>query len=197
MKAMLGPLPMGEETSLRRKEGSLRGAEGAHGGPPGAESGMPSLPHGTGVGYAPTMDNRIDSITDLLLGAAYADDHFLESEKEAIRELLGKLLKGDVPSELTARIEAFDPKRFDVAATAKRFAGDSDDDKYKLLELIAAVHAADDEFDFAEDEYVRDVVKVLGMEGGQLARFTLEFEVEDLADNLDALRKGPPPAPGG
>jgi uncharacterized tellurite resistance protein B-like protein len=142
------------------------------------------------------MDNRIESISDLLLGAAYADDHFQQSEKAAIRELLGKLLHGDVPAEFEARIDGFDPKAFDVAATASAFASDSDDDKYKLLELIAAVHAADDEFDFAEDEYVRVVAEALGMGGDQLARVTLEFEVEELAAGLNSLSK-PPPPPGG
>lgn len=143
------------------------------------------------------MRDRIDTITELLLGAAYADDHFHESEKKAISELLGKLLKGDVPAELTARIESFDPKGFDVAAVAGQFADDSEDDKYKLLELVAAVHEADEEFDFAEDDYVRDVAKALGLGPAELSRFTLEFEIEELADDLDNLRKAPPPPPGG
>ena len=142
------------------------------------------------------MTDRIDSITDILLGAAYADDHFHESEKDAIRELLGKLLGGDVPAELSARIESFDPAGFDVAETAGHFTADPEDDKYKLLELIAAVHAADDEFDFAEDEYVPQVATALGIAGGTLSRFTLEFEVEELADGLNSLRSIPPPPPG-
>ena len=141
------------------------------------------------------MTDRIESITDILLGAAYADDHFHESEKAAIRELLGKLLGGDLPAELAERIEGFDPAGFDVAAVAGQFAGDSDDDKYKLLELIAAVHGADDEFDFAEDEYVHQVATSVGLADGQLSRFTLEFEVEELAEGLQSLRSVPPPPP--
>jgi uncharacterized tellurite resistance protein B-like protein len=142
------------------------------------------------------MSDRIDEITELLLGAAYADDQFLDSEKKAISELLGKLLKGDVPDEINAKIESFDPKGFDVAKVAAAFADDDDDDKYKLLELIAVVHDADDEYDFAEDDYVRDVAKAVGLDDEQLKRFTIEVEIEDLSEDLDKLRKSPPPAPG-
>ena len=142
------------------------------------------------------MQDRIDAICELLLGAAYADDFFHESEKKTINELLLKLMDGELPDELKARIEEFDPAAFEIEAQASQIADDSDDDKYKLLELIAAVHAADDEFDFAEDEYVRDVAKALGLAPEGLTRFTLEFEVEELKAELSNLRSGPPPVPG-
>ena len=141
------------------------------------------------------MSDRIDVICDLLLGAAYADDHFHASEKQAIGELLGKLIDGDLPADLTKRIETFDAGAFDVATTAGAFKSDSDDDKYKILELIAVVHDADDEYDLAEDDYMREVASAMGMEGDALSKFTLDIEIEDLKDDLDRLRK-PPPVPG-
>lgn len=140
------------------------------------------------------MQDRIDTICELLLGAAYADDFFHESEKKTINELLGKLLDGDLPAELKERIEIFDPAAFDLESQASQFAEDSEDDKYKLLELIAAVHAADDEFDFAEDEYVRKVASALGLAQEGLTRFTLDFEIEELKTELGKLRT-PPPVP--
>jgi uncharacterized tellurite resistance protein B-like protein len=141
------------------------------------------------------MRDRIDTICNLLLGAAYADDFFHDKEKEAIRELLAKLIDGEVPGELEERIESFDAAGFDVAAAAAEFADDSDDDKYKLLELIAVVHEADDEFDFAEDDYVRAVAEAVGLGAGGLTKFTLEYEVEELKEDLGQLRT-PPPIPG-
>ncbi len=141
------------------------------------------------------MRDRIDTICNLLLGAAYADDFFHEKEKEAIRELLAKLIDGELPGELDQRIESFDAEGFDLAAATAEFVDDSDDDKYKLLELIAVVHEADDEFDFAEDDYVRAVAEAVGLGASGLTKFTLEYEVEELKEELGQLRT-PPPVPG-
>lgn len=141
------------------------------------------------------MSDRIDVICDLLLGAAYADDHFHDKEKQAINDLLGKLIEGDVPEGVSRRIEYFDAGEFDAREAAGAFKGDPADTKYKVLELIAAVHDADDEYDFAEDDYMREVATAMGMEGDALSKFTLDVEVEELKSDLDKLRT-PPPTPG-
>lgn len=141
-------------------------------------------------------DDRIEDICDLLLGAAYADEVFHEKEAATLIELLGKLLDGEVSAGLRARIEYFDPEGFDATAQARLFVDDDEEDKLKLLELIAAIHAADDEFDFAEDAYLRQVSAALGLPAELLERFTLDVEVEELKEPLSKLRKGPPPIPG-
>ena len=141
------------------------------------------------------MRDRINSICEILLAAAYADEFFHEKEKEVIGELLGKLLDGDLPAELRELIDTFEPSSFDLGSRVAEFADDTEDDKYKLLEFIAAVHEADDEFDFAEDDFVRDVVDKLGFGDDALTRFTLEFEVEELKEDLSHLRAVPPPVP--
>lgn len=142
------------------------------------------------------MQDRIVTICDLLLGAAYADDVFHEKEAATLTDLLSKLIDGELPEGLKARIEHFDPQGFDVEEATRSFAEDSEQDKVKLLELVAAIHAADDEFDFAEDEYLRKVGKALDLSDEVLAQFTLEVEVEELADGLERLRQSPPPIPG-
>ncbi len=142
------------------------------------------------------MSDRTNAICDLLLGAAYSDDHLHEREKQAISELLCKLLKADdLPAEFASRIDAFDASAFDVKACAAAFAGDDDDKKKDLLELVNAVHEADDEFDFAEDDYIRDVATALGLSEDALDSFTLEVEIEELGEGLGKLRASPPPVP--
>jgi uncharacterized tellurite resistance protein B-like protein len=141
------------------------------------------------------MQDRIINICDLLLGAAYADKVFVDREKETLYELLGKLIEGDLPAGLKARIDHFDPEGFDVTEHAGSFASDTLEDKTKLLELVAAIHAADEEFDFAEDEYLRKLGESLNMPQEVLSRFTLDIEIEELKDDLSRLRKSPPPLP--
>lgn len=141
--------------------------------------------------------DRTMAICDLLLGAAYADDQFTNQERQTVRELLGDLCGGtDLPSEIEARIELFDPKSYDMDKTCAPFAGDSEDDRRKLLHLIAAVHEADEELDFAEDDYVRAVAESLNLPEETLTGIAVDFEVEELKEDFAKLRKTPPPVPG-
>lgn len=144
------------------------------------------------------MDDRTETICDLLLGAAYSDEHFHEHEKQVILDHLAKLLGGDeVPEAVAARVDHFDPEGFDAAATAKSFASESDDEKMALLKLIGAIHDADDEFSFDEDRYVRQVAEALGVDADKLVGLTLDYEVEELRESFEKLREDPPPVPGG
>ena len=131
-----------------------------------------------------SLPDRILPLCDLLLGAAHADQQLQDRERQEVRELLAELTGAALTKELEHRIEAFDPARFDLAATAAEFRGDPEEDRRRLLSLVAAVHDADDELDLAEDDYLR-----------ALAGLTLEIEVEELRGSLDQVRKGPPPPP--
>lgn len=144
------------------------------------------------------MADRTMAICDLLLGAAYADEQFTDHERETVRELLGDLCGAtDLPSEIEARIELFDPKTFDMDKTCAAFQSDSEDDRRKLLHLISAVHEADEELDFAEDDYVRAVADALQLPEETLNGIAVDFEVEELKEEFDHLRKAsPPPVPG-
>lgn len=141
--------------------------------------------------------DRLIPVSDLLLGAAYADDHFDDREKKRVVELLGELLEGEeLPAALTAWIDAFDPGAFDLEASCAEFAEDPAVDKRKLLELICAVHEADEELDFAEDDYLRAVAAAIGVPESELEDLTLVVEVQTLSDHLKTVRKTPPPPPG-
>ena len=74
---------------------------------------------------APSDPDRTLAICDLLLGAAHADEHFHDEERETVRELLSDLHGGEtLPAELEKRIEVFTPAGFDVASVAAPFRGD-------------------------------------------------------------------------
>ena len=142
------------------------------------------------------MSDRILSVCDLLLGAAYADKELKEQEKTEVRELV-KQLAGEVPAEVEARINSFDPAKFDLKAAATPFFADSDDEKRKLLVLVSAINESDDELDLDEDEYLRALAKELDLPASALEGLTIEVESEELKQTFDRVRKGPPPPPKG
>lgn len=141
------------------------------------------------------MTDRILEIADLLMGAAHADKELREEEKVAVRDLLSELLKvSELPADVEARLGGFDPAAWELSTVAARFASDAPADKRKLLELVAAVHDADQEIDLAEDEYLGSLARALGMPDADIVDLELDYEIEDLRDHLRDLRK-PPPIP--
>ncbi len=143
--------------------------------------------------------DRTLAICDLLLGAAHADSNFTDRERATVRELLADLFGSDqLPSEVDARIDLFQPDKFAVDAAAEPFRGDSADEKKKLLYLVAAVHEADEELDFAEDDYMRALGLALELPADALKDLVIDVEVEaeDLREDFSQLRKAPPPTPG-
>lgn len=142
------------------------------------------------------LTDRILPLCELLLGAAYADDDFKDREEEAVRGLLQDLAGGELSIELETKLNSFDPKTFDFDAAAAHFQGDPEDDRKRVVVLVAAINDADDEIDFAEDEYLRKLAKALALPDGSLAGMTIDVEdVEELRDNFEKVRKGPPPPP--
>jgi uncharacterized membrane protein YebE (DUF533 family) len=133
-------------------------------------------------------------LCDLLLGAAYADEHLDDKERDEVRALLEQLA-GELPTEVELRIAQFDPKHFDVAQVAAAFRGDSEDDRKKLLFLVSAVIEADEEIDFSEDDYLRELNTALGLPATALAGLTVDIETEDVKQAFQQVRKGPPPPP--
>ena len=140
------------------------------------------------------MQDRIFPLSELLLGAAYADKELKDEEKVEVRRLLQELA-GDVSPEVDAAIASFEPAKFDVKSSASAFKSDSEDDRKKVLYLVAAVNEADEELDMAEDEYLRAVAAALDLPSSALEGLTVEVETEELKEALAVVRKGPPPPP--
>ena len=145
-----------------------------------------------------SIDPRYLTITDLLLGAVYADDRLEGEEDAAVRRLLKDMVEADeLPIEIEARIANFEPDEFDVEETAASFEAIELVTKRRLLELVAAVFDADGEVDFAEDDYMRALATALGMDESDWDDLVIEYEVEDIREVVDVIVSVPPPVPGG
>ena len=139
--------------------------------------------------------DRLEPLCDLLLGAAYADNDFKDREQDEVRGMLEDIGGGELSSQLEVRINTFDPKKFDLEATAHFFTGDSEEDRKRVLVLVGAINDADEEVDFAEDEYLRKLAKALALPDDALGGMTVDIEVDELKENFAKVRKGPPPPP--
>jgi uncharacterized tellurite resistance protein B-like protein len=143
------------------------------------------------------LPDRIVPLCDLLMGAAHADAEYKDREDDEVRALLGELCGGDLPVEVETRLNSFDPKQFDLARTAATFRGDPEEDRKRLLVLVAAINDADDEVDFAEDDYLRALAKALDLPDSALEGLVIDMEVDELREDFEKVRKGPPPMPKG
>ena len=94
--------------------------------------------------------------------------------------------------DIDFRIAEFSPATFDLAAAARAFAGDPPEQKRRLLELCAAVHAADGELDMAEDEHLRRVAAAIGLPEDQYQDLVVDIldDVEVDSGDLEELRYG-------
>lgn len=131
------------------------------------------------------MLEHIDTFTDLLLGAAYADKRLEGREVSTIRALLERVVgESPLPAELDARIRAFNPAKHDPRGAAATLWFLSHEDKRAVVDLIAKVTEADGEIDLAEDDYLGKVALGLGMSTEEIAELTIQI-IED--DELDGL----------
>lgn len=140
--------------------------------------------------------DRILVLTDLFLGALWADEEFSEDEQRAVRRLLGDLLivpPDELPTPVEERIRNFDPLKFDLESAAKDFAADPPMAKRRLLELVGKMVDADGVVDMEEDRYLRRLAAALGMDYQEYSDLILSFEIEELRQTFEALRNPPPP----
>lgn len=134
--------------------------------------------------------DRILVITDLMLGALYADATMTGDEDRSIRDMLGKLLLTSpdaLPPHVDRRIREFSLLTFDIEHAAKDFLADPPMKKLRLLELIAALTDKDGT-DLREDEYIRDLAECLGMQPEEYAGVVLDYEIEQLRTSFESIR---------
>jgi uncharacterized tellurite resistance protein B-like protein len=142
------------------------------------------------------MSTRNEAIADLLMGAAYADNHLDGREYEIVKSLLAKSMNLEViPEDMENRIKQFDPSKFDMAGTAESLRLEDDGQKLQLVEFIAAVTEADDVLDLDENEYLEKVAQFLELPRQSYSDMTMEvLSVENLQEVGRNLIK-PPPIP--
>jgi uncharacterized tellurite resistance protein B-like protein len=133
------------------------------------------------------MKEHIETITNLLLGAAYADKRLEGQEVKTILAILAKLHgTKEAPEARLAQMKTFNPAKFNPQASAATIGGLSADQKHKVLELVAAVNEADDVLDLDEDAYLRKVARGLGLSDDEISDLTLDVdEDEDWAQYFD------------
>lgn len=142
-----------------------------------------------------STDKRFLVLTDLLMGAVYADDRLQGGEEEAVRKLLVDVIGGDLPIDVEARMANFEKADFDLKKSAVDFAADPAVNKRQLLQLVAAVFDSDDEVDFDEDIYMRDLADALAMDASEFSDLALEYEIEDAKSVASGVLAVPPPKP--
>ena len=136
--------------------------------------------------------DRIGVITDLLLGAVYADGRAPPAEREAVRALLcDLLLTTDLPPEVEVRLVTFDPEYFDLEAVADDFAADPPMNRRRLLELVGKMCMADGVLDLSEVAYVQRLATALGMEREEYRDLVKQCEVQELRRHLREVRMTP------
>ncbi len=136
-------------------------------------------------------------LADLLMGAAYADDNFDGREGEVVRSKLAEWLEVDeLPQEIEQQLKSFNPDTFDLTTTVALLALDNDEQKRKLLEVVAAVQDADEILDLDEDAYLRDLASALGVADREYSDLKLDvLSVEDIREGIKGLSAKPPPIP--
>ena len=137
--------------------------------------------------------STLPHLCDLLMAGAHADDHLDGREVEAVKKLLGELIEDgeELPDELVARIDGFDPKGFDLQTSAKGLGELSKEHKRAVLEMLSTLSESDDEIDLAEDEFLRKVADAVGATAEELEGLTVEIEIVVPPPS----RPKPPPLP--
>lgn len=146
---------------------------------------------------ANAVRHRITLLTDLFLGAAFADGGFVDGERDYIRSLLRDLLVTDtLPAGLEQHIAQFDPAAFDLARAAADFHADPPMSRRRLIELIAYVTLADGAMVSAEDQFIRKLGAALGLAEADYRDLTLDPEGEEHRRSFIELARVPLPLPG-
>ena len=137
------------------------------------------------------MKDRIFILADLLMAGAHADATLAGAEKTRVRRLLRDVLgTATLPLDLDFRIDEFDPAKFDLGEAGAAFADDPPPLKRKLLDLLSAVHVADDVFDLAEDAYLRRVGLAIGLPEERFRDLVATvIDERNLSQEMEQLRR--------
>jgi len=131
----------------------------------------------------------LESVADLMMGAAYADGHLAGVELRTVRDLLETLVdEKEQLDALMAHVDKFSPDKFDLKQCCNNVDVGSLKAARTLLTMIARVTDADQIQDLDEGAYLRRVATFLGVAEEDCADLAVEvISVSDLTQ--------PPPLP--
>jgi uncharacterized membrane protein YebE (DUF533 family) len=138
------------------------------------------------------LADRLLPLTELLMGAAYADDHLTDGEKAEVRAQLLELAGGVLPVEVERRLQGFWPATFDMTAAVSPFLRDPPDVRRRLLFLVAAVLEADDAVEREEDDYLHELCGALKLSPDALIGISSTVDAGALQAEFVAVRYGQP-----
>jgi uncharacterized tellurite resistance protein B-like protein len=135
-------------------------------------------------------------LTDLLLGAVWADGVLTDDEQGTMRRALAELLGAEperLPEAVEARIAAFDPHAFLLEHAAFAFVDDPPGARERLLELVTVVLSADGVIEPAELDYLRKLAAALRVAPPEGLRHLRDLDLASMRTTFTALRAAPPP----
>jgi hypothetical protein len=141
-----------------------------------------------------SVAHRIHVLIDLFMGAAYADRRCENKEREYVRALIADLLcSPELPAEIDAKIENFDPRQFDLRASVADFLREPPMNKRRLMELVAYVTLADGPQSVDEDGFLRDLGYALGMRVEEYRHLTSDPDMAAMRESFTDLARVPFP----
>jgi uncharacterized tellurite resistance protein B-like protein len=118
----------------------------------------------------PPVAARIGVLTNLFLGAAFADAQFSKRERAYVNRLICDLLcTTEVPAEVAEHIDRFDPSLFSLEAAAQAFLKEPPMTQRRLLELVTYVTKAEGTQSPEGFEYIVRLGGLLGIEREDIA----------------------------
>ena len=128
-----------------------------------------------GARMAQWNEAQLPHIADILMAAAGADQETLATETSTVRKILKELQGAKVSSELDARVRAFSPRGFDLAAATAGLGALEAEARGALLGLVARVTESDDVHDLAESDFIVRLARAIGAAPGEYKGLTVEL----------------------
>lgn len=136
--------------------------------------------------------DRLLPLTELLMGAAYADDTLTDAERTEVRALLLELAGDQLPAAVEQRIAGFWPATFDPATAVAPFLADPPEVRRRLLFLVSAVIESDDAVEREEDAYLHEICAALQLPPDALVGLSHTADTSALQAEFAAVRYGAP-----
>lgn len=119
---------------------------------------------------------EIIRLTELLVGAAHADNEYHVFEQEKIKEIIMPFVHDrELAEEVARRMIDFDPVDFSIEEACAELDMTTAEERSAVFSMIVDVIEADDIHDFAESDYLVAVGEALGAAPEEYEHYTVEI----------------------